>query len=110
QPTEELHPEFTPLMQQMKEMVDDTLPMLLGKPHEFRRKSEYAVREAQLLAMLSQVIRGEEYGYADDETYQRHADKLRDAAKQLSEAATAEEFEKAVQAAAAIQKSCNDCH
>jgi cytochrome c556 len=107
---EPLAPEFAPLMQWMKSIVEGWLPTVLSKKADFRRNVEPIAQSAQLLAMLSQVIRGEEYGYADDETYQHHADKLRDAAKQLNEAAAAEEFDKAVKAAAAIQKSCADCH
>lgn len=107
---EPLVAEFVPLMQAMKFISEEGISPAIDKRTQFRRNALSVGEKAQLLAMLSQVIRGEEYGYADDESYQRHADKLRDAAKQLNEAATAEEFEKAVQAAAAIQKSCADCH
>jgi hypothetical protein len=107
---EPLFPEFAPLMQWMKFTFEDWLPTALSKKADFRRNADSITQSAQMLAMLSQVIRGEEYGYADDETYQRHADKLRDAAKHLNEAAASKDFEKALEAATAIQKSCADCH
>jgi hypothetical protein len=109
-PTEPLVPEFAPLMQFMEFVTEEQLPASLSKQAQFRRGAVSISEKAQLLAMLSQVIRREEYGYADDETYQAHADRLRDAAKELNDAAGAADFQKAVQAAASIQKSCAACH
>lgn len=107
---EPLTPEFAPLMQSMEEIAENTLPVYVGKQVEFRRNADAAARKAAVLAVLSQVIRGEEYGYADDATYQRHADNLRDAAQQLQKAALANEFQDSVDAAAAINQACAKCH
>lgn len=107
---EPLVPDFAQLMLWMKLIAEEGLPAALSKNADFRRGADSIAQSAQLLAMLSQVVRDEEYGYADDETYQRHADKLRDASHALNVAATERDFEKAVQAAAAIQKACNNCH
>lgn len=103
-------PEFAPLMQVMEFVTMDELPAALSKRTQFRRSAVSVGEKAQLLAMLSQAIRGEAYGYADDETYQARADRLRDAARQLGKAATDEDFQQAVEAAVAIQKACADCH
>jgi len=103
-------PDFAPLMQRMELALKENLPVLLTKDREFRKRAIDVAHEAQLLAMLSQVIRGEEYGYADDETYQSHADALRDSATQLKAAASTQDFAKAVQAAAAVSQSCANCH
>lgn len=103
-------PEFAPLMQRMELARKENLPTLLTKDREFRKGSIDVAHEAQLLAMLSQIIRGEEYGYADDETYQSHADALRDSTSQLKAAASTQDFAKAVQAAAAVSQSCANCH
>jgi hypothetical protein len=108
--TERVTPEFAPLMQVMEFVAEDELPAALGKRTQFRRSSLSVGEKAQLLATLSQVIRGEEYGYADDEVYQTHADQLRNASRELNEAAIANEFDKAVQAATAVQKACSECH
>jgi hypothetical protein len=103
-------PELPPLMQHMEYMLQEELPPLLGKQVEFRKQTAAVAQQAQLLAMLSQVIRRQEYGYADDEAYQSHADKLRDEAKQLRAAAGSEDFAKAVEAAASVSRACADCH
>jgi hypothetical protein len=105
-----LAPELAPLMQSMEYITDNELGEGLSKQSQFRKQAIAVAEKAQLLAVLSQVIRRQEYGYADDETYQGHADKLRDAAGDLREAATVEDFVKSVQAATAIQQACADCH
>jgi hypothetical protein len=107
---EQLTPEFAPLMQSMEQIVEITLPVYLGKQVEFRKSAAAAARKAAELAVLSQVIRGEEYGFADDETYQVHADSLRDAAQRLQKATLANEFNESVDAAAAIGNACAKCH
>lgn len=103
-------PDFAPLMQRMELALKENLPVLLTKDREFRKRAIDVAHEAQLLAMLSQVIRGEAYGYSDDETYQSHVNALRDTANQLKAAASSQDFAKAVQAAAAVSKSCANCH
>jgi hypothetical protein len=105
-----LAPELAPLMQSMEYITDNELAEGLSKQSQFRKQAIAVAEKAQLLAVLSQVICREEYGYADDETYQGHADKLREAAGDLREAATVEDFVKSVQAATAIQQACADCH
>ncbi len=103
-------PAFAPLMQRMELTTEETLPVQLAKEREFRKNSQSIAEEAQMLAMLSEVIRDEAYGYADDETYQGHADELRDAAGRLRSAATEQDFAKAVEAAAGVSQSCANCH
>lgn len=105
-----LTPEFAPLMQSMEEITERAIPAYVGKQIEFRKRADAAAREAAVLVVLSQVIRGEEYGFADDETYQSHADQLRDAAQRLQKAALANEFNESVDAAAAIGQACAKCH
>jgi Cytochrome C' len=102
--------EFAPLMQHMELLVQSQLADKLLTPTVFRRQGRAVSENAQLLAMLSQVIRGEAYGYGDDDAYRGHADRLRDAARQLTEAVVGEDFQKATQASAAIGKACVDCH
>jgi cytochrome c556 len=105
-----LSPDFAPLMQYMERVLQDELPEDLGRQPQFRMRALVVSERAQMLAMLSQVIRREEYGYADDDAYQAHADKLRDAAKQLNEAAAGEDFQAAVKATADMGKACSACH
>jgi hypothetical protein len=107
---EQLTPEFAPLMQSMEEITEKSIPALIGKQLDFRKQADSAARDTQVLAVLSQVIRGEEFGFADDETYQSHADNLRDAALQLKKASLAKEFNQSVEAAAAIGQACAKCH
>lgn len=109
-PEEPLTPEFSPLMKSMEQITERNIPAYVGKQLEFRKRADAAAREAALLSVLSQVIRGEEYDYADDETYQSHADNLRNAAQRLQKAALANEFQESVDSAAAINQACAKCH
>jgi hypothetical protein len=94
----------------MELATQETLPTLLAKERQFRKRSVDVAHEAEILATLSQVIRSADYGYADDETYQAHADALRDSARLLKDTASAQDFAKAVRAAAAVLRSCAQCH
>ncbi len=103
-------PAFAPLMQRMEITMQENLPEALKNERNFRKLAVDVSHEAQLLAMLSQVIRREEYGYGDDEGYLKHADGLRETAIQLNEAASTQDFTKAVKAAAEVSQSCARCH
>jgi hypothetical protein len=94
----------------MEEIAETALPVYLSRQVEFGKNADAAARKAAVLAVLSQVIRAEEFGFADDETYQGHADTLRQAAQQLHKAALANEFNESVEAAAAIRQACAKCH
>lgn len=107
---EPLVPEFAALMQQMEQLVEHRLLANLSQPTQFRRQSHEVSEIAQLLAMLSQVIRHDKYGYGDDDRYKAHAEALRDSAQRLNEAALGKDFTAATQAAITIGRSCTDCH
>jgi hypothetical protein len=107
---DQLMPEFAPLMQSMEEIAETALPVYLSRQVEFGKNADAAARKAAVLAVLSQVIRAEEFGFADDETYQGHAETLRDAAQQLQKASLTNEFQQSVDAAVAIGNACAKCH
>lgn len=102
--------ELPPLMQQMEFMLKQELPPLVMTKTVFRKNLRSVDHMGQLFAALSSVIGREEYGYADDGTYQSHAHRLREAGELLKAAAAGEDFAKAVEAAAGISRACADCH
>ena len=76
----------------------------------FRTHQSGIVHESQLLASLAAVIAKEEYEFADDDEFVAYAKQLREAASELLQAAEANDYEQARNAAAAVSRACSDCH
>lgn len=98
------------LMQCMELAVKDRLSPTLANAREFRRRTQQAAEQAQLLALLAQVMQQEGYEYADDEEFTAEADQLRDAASELAQAARDRDYEAARAAAGRVAQSCSRCH
>jgi hypothetical protein len=99
-----------PLMQRMEQAHDQRLSKWLASRSEFRGNLDEIRHEAELLAVLAEVVSREGYEFADDEEYAGYADRLREGARGIAEAAASDDFERAGRAAAAVTKACYDCH
>jgi hypothetical protein len=84
-------------------------PHIAGEPG-FRAKSDEILHEAQILALLAEIIHQPGYEYSDDEEVQSYARMMRDAAVELTEATRDQDFAKAAEAAIGIETSCVECH
>ncbi|MEX0939060.1 MAG: cytochrome c [Pirellulales bacterium] len=84
-------------------------PHISGEPG-FRAKSEEILHEAQILALLAEIIHQPGYEYSDDEDFQSYARMMRDAAVELTEATRGQDFAQAAEAAIGIETSCVECH
>ena len=102
--------EISTLMQSMELAVKERLSPALANTREFRKRSQMAAEQAQLLAALAVVIQQEGYDYADDDTYLDEARQLRLAAGELAEAAQEKNYEAARAAAGRVGQSCSRCH
>ncbi len=100
----------TLLMQSMELVIKERLKPALSNKREFRKRSELAYEQAQLLAVLAEVIQKEGYDYADDDTYLDLARQLRKAAQDLTQAARDKNYEAARAAAGRVGQSCSTCH
>ena len=100
----------TLLMQSMELAIKERLKPALSNKREFRKRSQLAFEQAQLLAVLAEVIQQEGYGYADDDTYLDQARQLRQAAQELTQAASDKNYEAARAAAGRVGQSCSNCH
>ncbi len=98
------------LMQSMEIMIKQGLKPALANSREFRKRSLLASEQAQLLAMLAEVIQQEGYEYADDDTYLNEARQLCKAAQELAQAARDKNYEAARAAAGRVSQSCSRCH
>lgn len=99
-----------PLMHRMEVAYEERLSKWLTSPGEFRGNLAEIRHDAELLAVLAEVIAHEGYEYADDAEYARYAADVRNGAREIAEAAASEDYERASEADANIGQACADCH
>jgi Cytochrome C' len=99
-----------PLMQRLNVAHQERLTKWLADAATFRRNQSDVAHEAQVVALLADVIHRESFEYWDDETFVEYAGELRDAATDVSAAADAGNLEQAQTAIGRATKACADCH
>lgn len=99
-----------PLMQRLNIAQQERLIKWLADPAEFKRHQTDAKHEAQLIAMIAEVITRNGFDDADDQQYLGFAHELRDAATAASTAIDKNDFDAAHQAINRASKACTACH
>jgi len=99
-----------PLMQRMNAANQERLSKWLANEREFTNNREEVRHEAQIIAMLADVIGREGFENWDDETYAGYAKQLRTAAGEVSAAVGTNNYTQARQALDRASKACADCH
>ena len=99
-----------PLMQRLNTAQQERLTKWLADPAEFKRHQADAKHEAQLVAMIAEVITRNGFDDADDQQYLGFAHELRDAATAAATATDKNDFEAAHQAINRASKACIACH
>lgn len=102
--------ELPVVMQCMEVLLKEQLSPALANVKELRKRALKTAEQAQLLAVLAEVIQQQGYEYADDDTYLDESLQLREAARELSQAAQDKNYEAARAAAARVGKACSNCH
>lgn len=100
----------SPLMQRIEMAHNERLTKWVADPASFRRHRDDIHHEAQVLALLAEVIHREAYEYWDDETFAEYATALRQAAADMATAAASDNFDQARDAANRATGACTDCH
>ena len=91
--------------------ADGTLePIDASDARSLKANAEDLLHEAQLMALMAEVIMQPGFDYYDDESYAGHSAQLRDASVALSQAVETENFEAARQAIGNMSKACSNCH
>jgi hypothetical protein len=98
-----------PLMTRL-ETAEATIAAGIASRRDFDRDIERIFHDAEIMAVIGEVIQQPDFEYHDDDTYRGHAAALRDAALKLREACSEKDYEAARAAAAALRTSCDDCH
>jgi hypothetical protein len=99
-----------PLMQRLNIAHEERLTKWLANQGQFERHRDDVRHEAQLVAMLGDVIGREGFDYWDEEDYAQHARELRQAAIDISSAVELNNYERARQAVGRATKACAACH
>ena len=99
-----------PLMQRLNIAHEERLTKWLADAAAFRHNRKEVRHEAQLVAMIAEVIDREGFDYWDEEEYASHARELRGAATELSAAAAADNYDEARNAIDRATNACASCH
>ncbi len=99
-----------PLMKRMDRALRERLQAWTASPAEFNKNRAAVLREAQLLAVLAEVIKSEGYDNAEDATYQQYVSQLQAQCLELIEAVKSTDTSKAQSVAGQMNKTCDACH
>ncbi|MBX3424934.1 MAG: cytochrome c [Pirellulales bacterium] len=98
------------VMQRMETALHGVLLPALADERTMRRQSVDVQREAQLLAMLAEIVQREDYDYREEEEYRASAAALLEAARAIAHAARDNQYDAARAAAGRAGQACSACH
>jgi len=99
-----------PLMKRMEKSLRERLGPWTSNGSEFAKNRGAIQNEAQLLAMLCEVIKSEGYEFADDANYKKYVDELQQQCLEIVEATKSQDAKRGQSAAAMLNKTCDACH
>lgn len=99
----------TPLMTRL-EMADATLSEAISSAANFRSEADVVLHEAEIVAVLTQVLQEPELDDFDDETYREYAAAMGKAAADIRSAALEGRYDEASAAVGRLKQSCDTCH
>jgi hypothetical protein len=102
--------DLTELMKRMEEGGQNSLTPWTASANEFKANKDKIRHEAQLLAVLAEVIKHPSYEYGADANFVKYADDLRNACLEVVDGAKTDNYDKARTGAGAMSKACSGCH
>lgn len=99
-----------PALMSRLEAADATLAAAGASKADFDKAMERVVRDAEIVALIGEVIQQADYEFYDDDTYRGYASAMRDAALRVRDAAKKKDYETARAALGELKKSCDSCH
>jgi hypothetical protein len=97
----------SPLMKRLDLAFDKRLKPWLSSPAQFKQNRAAAKHEAEIVAMLAEVMTRKAMDDYEEEDYAEWARTMKQAARTIAEAST---YEEASRVAGTISKSCSACH
>jgi hypothetical protein len=102
--------DLSELMKRMETAGQEHITPWTANAGDFNSNRDKIVHEAQVLAVLAQIIQHESYEYGGDESFRGHAAALQKACLEIAEGAKSGNAEKARTAAGDMAKACANCH
>jgi hypothetical protein len=99
-----------PALMSRLESADATLAAASASKSDFDKAVDRVLRDAEIVAVIGEVIQQPDYEYHDDDTYRGYASAMRDAALRVRSAAQKKDYEAARAALGELKKSCDACH
>ena len=100
----------SPLMQHLEAIFEPRLKQNLSSPAAFKQNMDDIVRDAEVIAVIGQVIAQDGMEDADASEYKDFCKKMIKASQDITTAVKLKNFDAASAAASAIGKSCTECH
>lgn len=82
----------------------------LSSAAEFSKSRDTVAHEAQIVAVIGEIVGQPGFEYHDDESYLEFSHAMRDAAVRVREACEKKSYDSARTASSEISKSCSGCH
>lgn len=99
-----------PLMQYLEQVWEPRLKPALADKAKFTASLEQVLHDAELFAVIGEVLAKDGMPDADATEYRDFCHRLRDGARQIREAVLQKNYEPASAASAIITKACAECH
>ena len=99
-----------PLMKRLEWSHQTKLQPYTASKAEFTSNIDQVMHEAEIVAVLSQILLKEGMEDADDEDYAGYAQRMKKAAQEIVDAVKLNNSEAARKAAGEISKACTECH
>ncbi|MCA9120267.1 MAG: cytochrome c [Planctomycetaceae bacterium] len=100
----------SPLMQRLEAAQEKKLAKWTSSADAFSEEIEGVMREAEIIAAISEVLTREGMEDGDDETYAGFANLMKQSALDVVAAVKSNNAEQARKATGEIAKACSDCH
>jgi hypothetical protein len=98
------------LMKRLEQAFEQALKPGTADPGQFSRQADSLAHESQLVAALAEIMQGQGYEFADDDTYRQYAGALQTQALAIRDAIENSNADAARQAVGEASKACADCH
>ncbi|HYO25177.1 MAG TPA: cytochrome c, partial [Lacipirellulaceae bacterium] len=98
------------LMQRMQRALREGIEPHLADARALSRAKADVVHEAELLALLGEIVHREDFEFWDDATFVQHAQEMGTSASELGRAAGDDQYDAARRAAGKATNSCAACH
>ncbi len=99
-----------PLMNRLELAQQNRIAVWTANQNDFAKNAETIAREAQVVAMIAEIIQQDGFDFTDDNSYKGFARDMQKHALEISEAAKSKSFEPARLAAGELAKACSNCH